>query len=265
VTIGHLRAQLRAGHLRAGLLALAAGGAIAIAAQLATPVGRPLYDGVGVIEPYRYLSPGPGEAGAPSPFAGDQPVTSGTSSQITAATPENPPQAQLIALAGAFTVAASTTTLHVTIDPVAPPSVLPPGPIAGNVYRVGVTDPSGATVGTSSAHRPTLAMRTPSDVANGAIARFSNGQWQVLQTEHAPALAIYTAEVDAFGDFAVVDLGATAVSPTGIVLASLGALLVVALGLFAARTWRRRHPAPEPQPAPRRRAASKRRRPPGSR
>src|SRR5215212_9237088 len=179
--------------IRTGALSLVVGAAIAIASQLASPVALPLYDGVLVAEPYRFLQPGPGEAGDPTSFEADPDVTDGRSPEINAATTESPPQAQLIAIPDTFDVG-DATTLHVEVTAVAPPTVAPPGRISGNVYRIAVTDASGAPLSIDAARRPTLAMRSGGAVANGAVARFVDGRWEALPTEHAANIGVYTAE-----------------------------------------------------------------------
>src|SRR6202008_1664103 len=82
----------------------------------------PLYDGVIVQEPYRYLAPSSGQAGSPTSYAGTQPIHGATSPAFVAATTESPPQAQLIAPAGAFVVPAGVTALSISIQPVAVPA-----------------------------------------------------------------------------------------------------------------------------------------------
>ena len=252
---------------RLGLAALAAGLAIALAAQLSQPVGRPLYDGVVPAEPYRYLDPPQGLPGSPTSFTAEASVKRGTSPSITAATTENPPQAQIIALEGTFAVPSGATTLLVSIVPVQPPSVAPQGRISGNVYRISVADPAGNPVGMNPGKTPTLAMRSAGAAANGAVARFANGAWTVLQTEHAANLGLYSAEPDSLGDFAVVDLAAGGLDPATIVLLSAGGLLGLLLVAYALRVMaRRREAARQAAARGRGRIPSKRRppRPPGS-
>src|SRR4051812_16277460 len=218
--------------MRSGLLGLAVGAAIAVGSQLAAPIAVPLYDGVTPAEPYRYLQPGQGQTGSPPSFTAEPSVAEGQSPEIIAATTESPPQAQLIAVPGTFDVG-TTTTLRVDIAAVAPPAVPPPGAIAGNVYRVTVTDTDGTPLPIGSAHKPTVAMRSPGSVANGAIARFADGRWETLPSEHASALGIYTVQTDALGDFAIVDLAVAGTSPTEIALVVTGVVLgAVLIGLL---------------------------------
>jgi hypothetical protein len=233
--------------LRPAIAWLAIGAAIAALAQLALPNGAPLYDGVPLIEPYRYLDPTNGHAGNPTSYSADVPVAGGRSPQITAATAENPPQAQLIAVAGVFTVASGSPTLHVAIVPVEPAAPLTGGLLSGNVYRISVTDASGQPVPIASGQRPTLAMRSAVPLAEAAIVRLENGSWRRLDTVSNVALSIYTAEVDGLGDFAVVDTTGGGPSTTSVVIAGTIAVVVFAVGAWAVRTWlRRRRPRPAP-------------------
>jgi hypothetical protein len=247
---------------------LAIGAAIAALAQLALPHGVPLYDGAIVPDPYRYLSPGPGQTGNPSAYAADLPVSNGQSPQITAATTENPPQAQLIALAGTFAVPAGVATIHVSITPVSAAVPATIGALSGNVYRVAVTSPDGAELAISGSQRPTLAMRGAAALADAAIARDRSDQWQRLETVANAALAVYTVEPDALGDFAIVDLAGGGPSSTDLVVAGTVVIVVAAIAFWAFRTWRRRRAlAAEPvgptrsrRPPPSRRAPPPRRR-----
>ena len=90
---------------RPAIAALAAGLSIIAVVRLATSVGSPpLYDGVVVQDTYRYLEPGPGQAGAPTSFQKSVTVPQAAGLLFAAATGESPPQAQLIAPEGSFAV-----------------------------------------------------------------------------------------------------------------------------------------------------------------
>ena len=129
---------------RATLLSLSGGLAVIVVSLLAAPLGSPpLYDGVVVQDPYRYVVPGPGQEGSPTSFLTPLPVDGTTSPRFIAATSESPPQAELIAPPGAFVVVAGVTTLAVSIDPVQAPAPPSAGTIAGNVYRFAVADQTG--------------------------------------------------------------------------------------------------------------------------
>jgi hypothetical protein len=214
---------------RPAALALGLGAVLALAAQVAIPVAVPLYDGVTILEPYRYLSPASGQAGDPTSYSTEKPVANGAGPAFVAATRENPPQAQLIALPGAFVAAGSATTLKVSIEAVPPPPAQPTsGSIAGNVYRFAVTDESGAalTVTPAAGNRPTLTLRGPDGVTEGSIARLTPTGWQVLDTQHGGALAILSTNPTELGDFAVIVGGSGAGLNLPLLVAAILAIAV---------------------------------------
>ena len=135
---------IRASDRLIGWLAVLAGTAVAFGLQVIAPVGVPLYDGVAVQEPYRFLHPTGEQPGSPASFASSlEPVAGGDSPQVIAPTTESPPQAQLVALPGAFTMPPGVTRLSISVAPVEPPAVAAGGQIAGNVYRFSVVDQAG--------------------------------------------------------------------------------------------------------------------------
>ena len=234
---------------------LAIAAAVGIAAQVVLPLTAPLYDGVPVVAPYRYLQPGDNQVGRPTSYAMDLPVAAGRSPQITAATDESPPQAQLIAHDGIFTVATGTTAVHVSIQPVAPAAPIGQGSISGNVYRIAVTDASGSPLALAGTDRPTLAMRSAAPLADAAIFWLDNGTWTRLDTIANASLSIYTAEPAALGDFAVVDLNAGGLSSTTLVVGATVAIVIGAIAIWAIRTWLRGRTPPPPPPRPARRGS----------
>jgi hypothetical protein len=186
---------------RIGAASLAVGLVVIASAQILAPLARPpLYDGVVVEEPYRYLSPSPGEAGAPTSYAGTQPVTGATSPAFAAATAESPPQAQLIAQAGAFTVSTVTSSLAVAITPVPP---APPDSITGNAYRFVVTDQAGEAVSVTSGSFVTLLLRAPAGLTDVSIVQLVDGVWQTLPTMRGGEPDAYDINVEALGEFAI--------------------------------------------------------------
>ena len=233
-------------------------------AQVVLPNGAPLYDGVTVQEPYRFLSPAPNHAGSPGSFAQDYPVSDGQSPEITAFTTENPPQAQLIALAGTFAVPAGVTTIHVAITPVAASTVPAAGQVSGNAYRIAVTDPSGQPIPIAGSQHPTLAMRAPGLLADATIEHLASGGWQRLDTVSEPSLAIYTTQPAELGDFVLVDLaGAGGLSTTDLVIGGTIAIVLLTIAAWAARVWLRRRAlaaAAETEAARRRRPPARPRR-----
>ena len=238
---------------RASLLSLLAGLAVITVAQLAAPLGSPpLYDGVIVLDPYRYLAPGPGQVGAPTSFHASPGVEGTTSPQFVAATTESPPQAQLIAPPGAFVVPPGTTTLAVSIEPV--PASQPPatGPIAGNVYRVAVADPSGTELVISQATPPTLALRAPGAIPAATINQFADGAWKELATQESGQPGIFLANVTTLGDFALIaapTAGPFGLDPTLLAVAAVAAAIsVVVLGYLTLNGRRRASAVPQVPP-----------------
>ncbi|HXG25337.1 MAG TPA: hypothetical protein VNL94_00575 [Candidatus Binatia bacterium] len=255
---------------RLGWLVLLGGLALALAIQLGAPIGIPLYDGVVVQEPYRYLHPEPGQAGNPTSFTSSPTLTGPVSPRFAAATTESPPQIQLIAQDDAFTLPPGTTAINVSITPVEPPPVPPPGPIAGNVYRVSVTDQRGAAL----AFKPCegcviLVVRAPEGTGPATLQRFADGTWTDVQADHVPTTGMYAWNPTALGDFAIVTGASGGGGPNSLVI--VGGVIVVALliiGAFAFRTATHEKRAAEGAGVDVRRRSpglpSKRKRPPGS-
>jgi hypothetical protein len=253
---------------QAAVLTLLAGLGVIAVAQLVAPLGAPpLYDGVVVQDPYRYLAPGPTQFGSPASFTASPAITGSTSPQFVGATTESPPQAQLIAQPGAFVLPAGSTSLTVSIEPVAAPSPPSSGPIAGNVYRFMVVDQAGVAVAISPSARPTLLLRAPDGVADAVIYRFSDGAWHALPTEPSGQPGIAIANVSALGDFALIALptpGVFGLDPTLLGVASVaGVLSAVVLGYLVWRNQRR--PTAIRVASPRRRAVPSKRRSKGRR
>lgn len=212
-------------------------------AQVVLPIGRPLYDGIVPNELYRYLAPLDGQLGSPTSYAGDVSVTGGQSPPITAATSEQPPQAQLIALAGAFAVPSGVTTLHVTITAVPPAARPSTGTISGNVYRIAVTDPAGTSVPITAGQPPTIVLRSPGAEVDPVLERLAGGAWQEVQGSQNAALSIFTTQVDALGDFAVVDRASGGFTATTLVVAATVGIVGAAIVVWAIRVGLRRREA----------------------
>lgn len=234
---------------RLGWLLVLAGGALALALQVAIPVGVPLYDGVIVPDPYRYLHPPAGEAGDPSSFTDEKPISGNQSPFFAAATEEQPPQAQLVAMDDAFQLNPGSTALRVSITPVDPVAPLTNGTIAGNVYRFAVTDDAGRPLApkTCDACR-TLVLRAPDGATEGRVQHFADGAWSDVATDHYGIAAMYQSNLEFLGDFAVVT-GTSGGGPGGGGLdpllfggIALAAFFAVVAGLF----WYRRRPPPVP-------------------
>lgn len=261
-----------------GWLAILAGAVIAFGLQVLAPVGVPLYDGVAVQEPYRYLHPTGDQPGTPSSFSSSPAVAGGTSPQVVAATTEVPPQAQLVVLPDGLVLTPGATALRVSIAPVDPPAGPAAGQIAGNVYRFSVTDQSG----TPLAIKPcegciSLVMRAPEDIVGEArLQRHAEGIWSDVETVHAGIVGMYSTNPTVLGDYAIVTgtgpgsvPGADPIDARLLVLAvAVGGVVVIlgvaaVAGLIARRRRAAAAPAPvAPSPEHRSRAVpSKRKRP----
>jgi hypothetical protein len=99
---------------------------VAIAQRLAPVGGPPLYDGVVVADPYKWLSPPPGLSGGAQSVVQSIPLAGGQDGEIAIGTLEVPPQAQVIADFGSLDLPAGTTTITVSVAPVPVPDVQPP-------------------------------------------------------------------------------------------------------------------------------------------
>ena len=235
---------------RAGVVACLAGLALAAAVQVAAPLpGPPLYDGVVSVEPYVYLQPSGTQQGGALGASSSNAVVGGVSPAIVLGTPEQPPQAQLLAAAGSLALP-GTTRLVVSITPV-PATVEPAsGTIVGNVYRVLIVNQAGAPVTGLPDRQVTLALRDPGSTGLASIEHLTGGTWQSLPTVSAAVTGTYeTTGVTTFGDFALVGTpsaggGAGGASPFAII--TVGALvlaLAAAVSPSVRNRLRRNRPA----------------------
>jgi hypothetical protein len=222
---------------RRGWLVVLAGAALVLAVQVAAPVGMPLYDGVVVQEPYRYLHPTAGHPGSPTSGTDTEQVTEATSPILVVNTLENPPQAQLIAQAGAFELSPGTTSLQASVTPIEPPPAPAGGTIAGNVYRFVVTDEADNPVKLTTCEGcRSLILRGIDASLEGTIERYADGAWIAVKTTPANLVG-FQVNPDVLGDYAVivggqsqpVDGGASlGLDPIVIVIGALIVLLVAA-------------------------------------
>jgi len=205
------------------------------AVQVVQPVHLPLFDGVVVVDPYRYLSPPPGGEGSPTSAKATFPIQAGTSPSFAVYTSETPPQAELLAKGGEIAIGSGSTSMTVTIDPVPAPGSSSQT-AAGNVYRFAVVDQSGAALGLAAGQTITLALRGPPGTAvDATIARFADGAWQPVKTAPSGLQDLFLTNAEAFGDFAV--LGQVAPSANGLDPELLLWALVGA-GLIVLVAWR---------------------------
>jgi hypothetical protein len=243
---------------------LGLGAVLALAAQVASPSRAPLYDGVPITEPYRYLDPAGGQAGDPKSFSSSPGLENGSSRAFVAATTEQPPQAQLIALPGALVVPAGATDMNVSIEAVEPEQPPDVGSIAGNVYRFIVVDDNGDTYTIAAGTQPSLALRAPEGVTSAVIGHLGTDGWAALPTEHGGVAGVFQTVPTELGDYAILT-GVSAPSNIGTTLAvglTIGVPIVLAIAYLIRRSMRDRraaHMAAEAARA-RVRAPSKRRR-----
>jgi hypothetical protein len=188
-------------------MALICGLVVVVIAQRLAPIGGPpLYDGVVVEDPYKWLSPPPGLLGGAQSVQESDPVGGGG---FGVGTPEQPPQAQVISDLGSLDLPEGTTSVTVSIKPVAAPATQPQdGVVAGNTYRISVTDQHGATISVKAGSLVTMLFRGPPSLPSATIESFSGGEWTSVQTDPAGVPDMFTAVVPAFGDYALV-------APTG--------------------------------------------------
>jgi hypothetical protein len=228
---------------RAGWLLVLLGMGLALAVQVSTPVGVPLYDGVVVAEPYRFLRPAAGQSGDPTTFTESVPIEEGVSPILIAATLETPPQAQLIAQEDAFELTPGATSIEVSITPVEPPAIDAGGRLASNVYRFSVSDQSGVAL----APKPcsgcrSLVLRAPDGVLDGRIKQFSGGAWVDVETLHAGVVAMYQMNPTSLGDYAV--LSSATSGGVDLTYVALGAGIVLVVLAFVVLTYLRQRPQP---------------------
>ena len=247
---------------RAAARWLAAGAILIAIGRIVAPGGGiPLYDGVVVQDPYRYLVPGQNQVGSPTSASVSQPVSEGTSPRFAAATSESPPQAQLIAPAGAFVMPQGTSSLTVSITPVAP-AVLPAGEeLLGNVYRFSATDQLGTPLSIAAAAAPTLVLRAPLGVVAATMVHLSGTSWLNVPAQPAGLPGIFVASVTQLGEFALIATRGT--GPLGLdppMLLGGAAIVLVVVLLLASVAWRGRRATIQAESP--RRPTSKRRRGP---
>lgn len=194
--------------MRRRSLALAAvlGGLVVVAiAQQARPIsGPPLYDGVVVFDPYKWLSAPPGlDGGAQSAqqsFSGGD-LRAG----FAFGTPEEPPQIQIQSVFTSLALPRGTSSVTMSIEPIAAPAATPPnGIIAGNVYQIQVADQHGTAIKAKRGATVTLVIRGPTSLPNATIDRFSDGKWTALQTTWPGVPDTFVVNIAEFGEFALV-------------------------------------------------------------
>jgi hypothetical protein len=197
-------------------LALGAGLGIVVLARVLVPGAPPLYDGLVINEPYKWLDPPPGEEGGAQGVTGTAALENGASPLIALATAEQPPQAQVFAPPGALVLPPGTMSLLLAITPIPAEGTPASGHIAGNVYRISITNQAGVPATAPPDAYVSVVMRGPDDVLEATMERFKDGAWTELQTSHAGYTSGFLSIVTEFGDFALIAPGdAATATPNG--------------------------------------------------
>ena len=203
---------------------MACGLVVIVGSQRLAPIaGPPLYDGVIVEDPYKWLSPPAGYPGGAQGASASGAVSGAQSPNMGVGTAEQPPQAQIFAGEGFLVMPPGTTTIKVSIEPVQPAAQPADGLIAGNVYRFSLTNQSGGAITGDPTGGVTIVLRGPASLPTATIERFSGSAWSPLQTDPAGAPNMFTAVVTDFGDFSLV-------APAGWVPASPGPAVPAQVG-----------------------------------
>jgi hypothetical protein len=176
------------------------------------PATMPLFDGVVVEEAYRYVSPPPGAQGNPGSAMDRVSPQGDTAPNIYSATTEQPPQAQLIVDQASITLPPGTSVVIVEISPIPPPDPAPPPTLAGNVYRMSLTNQDGTPIEINPGATATVVLRTPPAITSGTIYALSNGTWVAQSTQNGGLPDMFSANVSSLGEFAVVTQQAIASS-----------------------------------------------------
>lgn len=198
------------GRRRVAGLAIGGGFLMVVLARILVPGAPPLYDGVVINEPYKWLEPPLGEEGGAQSVSGTAGLEGGKSPLIALATPEQPPQAQVFAPPGALVLPPGTTSLLLAITPIPAEGTPASGHLAGNVYRISITNQAGVPTTAPPEAYVSVVMRGPDDLLEATMARFKDGAWTELQTSHAGYTSGFLSIVAEFGDFALIAPGAAA-------------------------------------------------------
>jgi hypothetical protein len=188
--------------LRAGVLLLGLG-LTWLAAMIPSSRSAPLFDGVFIEDPYRWVDPPPGAPGDPTSAEATQPVVDGAVPLLAVSTSEVPPQAQIIAQADAFAISAEATSVTVSIVP----SAANDPAISGNVYRFTVTDALGAPLEIRPEARVTIVVRASEPDLVAQVARLDGTEWIAIPTEYGGLPDMFAANITQLGDFAVLVTG----------------------------------------------------------
>ncbi len=200
-----------------GWVTAGAGLLLLIAASRLAPVWHsPLFDGVVIEDPYRYLEPPPGKPGNPTSVTDTLALDQGQSPQLYSGTLETPPQAQMISDRDTFQLPPGTTSIKASIVPIKPPAPVSGGRISGNVYRFLVVNQAGANLSLLPGTTITIVLRAPNNVANGTIIHFNGSSWEKVPTDNGGLVDLYAvSNATELGDYAVMVTGAQTSEPSG--------------------------------------------------
>ena len=200
---------------RVGWLTAGAGVLLLVAATRLTPVWHaPLYDGVVIEDPYRYLDPPSGKPGNPTSVTDTLALDQGQSPQLYSGTLETPPQAQMISDRDAFQLPPGTTSIKASIVPIKPPAPVAEGRISGNVYRFSVLNQAGASLSLLPGTTLTIVLRAPNNVANGTLIHFNGTSWDKVPTDNGGLVDLYATNATELGDYAVLVTGPQTAEPS---------------------------------------------------
>jgi hypothetical protein len=212
---------------RVALSVIALGLGLAAAAQVAAPLAAPpLYDGVVVVQPYVYVNPPAGKPGGAKGASAHVPMNGPKNTVVALATPEQPPQAQIVAGDGTLVLPPSATAIDVSITPLNPSveaGVPGAARILGNVYAINLIDQAGVPATAPASGLVTVVLRAPEDAVGAQVGQVVDGAWLSLKSEPMFG-STWVAVVTSFGDFAVIvpgtspaTSGATqsSITPTG--------------------------------------------------
>lgn len=211
---------------RVALAVIALGLGIAAAAQIGAPLAAPpLYDGVVVVQPYVYVNPPAGKPGGAMGASAHVPMNGPKNAVVALATPEQPPQAQVVAGDGTLVLPPSATSLDVSITPLDPSvegGVTGAAQVLGNVYAINLVDQAGAPATALPSSLVTVVIRAPGDVAGAQVGQVVDGAWHPLKSEPMFG-STWVAVVTSFGDFAVIVPGTSSAGPaaSGATLSSI--------------------------------------------
>ena len=230
---------------RHAALAAAVGSLLALALVRGGGDGPPLYDGICLPPQYLLFGAKPGPPSAAQTY-----TASDLSGSFELADNPSTPQAQIIVGSGSLAPAPGSSTVTLTITPVAPPAAKPSdGTIDGNVYSFAAkSGPQAVTL--APGHPATVVLgATSSGGSQLALERFDGTRWTAVgKTFQSGCGTTYEAATQTLGLFALVSQGASSgnggtPAPGGgapVVLILVVVLAALVLIIWSVRLTRRR-------------------------